>query len=71
MRYYVYSIEFGFPPWDYYHDTDDREEAIIIASDLSKKNNVTVYVVDREPATMYQEIFVSISSDFNKSYRRR
>ena len=71
MRYYVHSIEFGYPPWDYYHDTNDLEEAILIAKSLTENNNVTVYVVDRKPITMYEEMFVSISSDFHKTYRRR
>ena len=69
MRYYVYSIEYGFPPWNHYHDTNDVDDAISVAKEISLKNNVTVYVVDNEPLTMYQEIFVSISSDF-KCVRR-
>lgn len=71
FRYYLYSIEYGHMPFDPYYETNDKEQAISEAKHLNSTQNVTVYVVDRKPSTMYEEIFVAISSDFKNSYRRR
>lgn len=71
FRYYIYSIEFGNPPWYPYLETNNRDLAIEEAKTLGMISNVTVYVVDKEPLTMYQEIFVYTSSDFKRNYRRR
>jgi hypothetical protein len=65
-----YSIEFGFPPWNHYHDTSDIEDAISVAKELTLRSNVTTYVVDTKPITMYEEIFVCISSDFKYTRRK-
>lgn len=70
-RYYVYSIEYGNPPWLPYLETDDKDLAIETCTHLTKSFDVTAYVVDREPVTMFPEIFVSISSDYSRvSYRK-
>ena len=70
-RYFVYSIEYGNPHWLPYMETDDKDLAIKTCKHLTKKFDVTAYVVDRNPVTMFPEIFVSISSDYSRvaSYR--
>lgn len=46
LRYFVYSLESDFPPWDPYSRSDDLNEAISVARAFSLKSQTTVYVVD-------------------------
>lgn len=48
FRYFVYCIEYGYPPHNPFFETADRQEADIIAHDLAFNNQVRVYVVDRD-----------------------
>ena len=56
-------------PYNPYFETDDLLEAIKKTDELSLKHQVTVYVVDRMPQTMFQEIYVHISKDFKHTPR--
>jgi hypothetical protein len=58
-------------PYNPYFETNDRDQAIEEAVRLGKKSDVTVYVVDRKLITMYEEIFIYVSTLFKRSYRRR
>lgn len=71
MRYRIYSIEYGFPPWNPYLETDDLDLAIRETKLVNAKYDVTVYVVDNEPLTMFEEIFVAVGSDFPKTAYRK
>ena len=69
MRYYVYSIEYGYMPNNPYYEDNDVEACIIVAEMIHDQHNVCAYVVDRESRTPFAEIYVKISSDFRRQYR--
>lgn len=71
MRYKIYSIEYGFPPWEPYLETDDFDLAVRETKLISEKYDVTVYVVDNQPLTMFEEVFVAVGSDFPKTAYRK
>jgi hypothetical protein len=53
-----------------YLETDNLESAITCAKGIAR-SDCTAYVVDRTPLTMYEEIFVAISSSFRRIYSMR
>lgn len=67
-RYYVYSIEGGYSPHNPLHESDDRSECISVCSCFSVRYDVNCYVVDRNPLTMYEEIYVRTATSFSKTY---
>lgn len=67
-RYYVYSIEAGFPPSRPLARSNNRTRCVTLCKLFSIKNRVSVYVVDNKPATMYQEIYMHASPYFLQEY---
>ena len=68
MRYYVYSLEAGYPPYSPITEDDDLEKCKSKCVEFSIKYDVNCYVVDRLRVGLMQEIFMRKSSSFTKVY---
>ena len=66
MRYFVYSTEAGYTPHNPYFENDGYETCKNVCDIFSTRYDITAYVVDRKPKTMYEEVYISIGSNFKK-----
>jgi hypothetical protein len=68
LRYYVYSIEGGYPPYNPLFENNDISTCISKCDEFNKKYDVNCYVVDRTPTTMFEEVYMRKASNFSKTY---